>query len=108
MRRLFAPFHANIDEVEEVPVSCDAVHGHVLQQPELADFEPMIETTSGFSSDCLSFCLNKQLSSPNQVRKTSFPRARKKDSSLVFSSRSKREKRVCKTRSRGREEQGKA
>ncbi len=53
LRCLFAPSHANIDEVEEVPVSCDAVQGHVTQQPELADFELMIETTSGFSSDCL-------------------------------------------------------
>ena len=60
MRCLFSPSHANIDEVEEVPVSCDAVQGHVMQQPELADFELMIETTSGFSSDCLFFFLLEQ------------------------------------------------
>ena len=58
LRCLFAPSHANIYEVEEVPVSCDAVQGHVMQQPELADFEP-IETISGFSSDCLFLLLEQ-------------------------------------------------
>ena len=59
MRCLFAPSHAHIDKVEEVPISCDAVQGHVTQQPELADFEPMIETTSAFSSDCLFLLLEQ-------------------------------------------------
>ena len=61
MRRQFAPSHTNIDEVEEVPVSCDAMQGHVMQQPELADFELMIETTSGFSSDCLFLLLEQAI-----------------------------------------------
>ena len=60
MRCLFAPSHANIYEVGEVPVSCDAVQGHVMQQPELADFEP-IETISGFSSDCLFLLLEQAI-----------------------------------------------
>ena len=34
---------------------------HVMQQPELADFEPMIETTSGFSSDCLFLLLEQAI-----------------------------------------------
>ena len=94
MRRLFAPSRANIDVLEEVPVSYDAVQGHVLQQPELADFEPMIETISDFSSACLFLLLEQAIKCANLVCKTSLPRARKKDSSSVFSSRSKREKRV--------------
>ena len=61
MRCLFSPSHANIDEVEEVPVSCDTVQVHMMQQPELADFEPMIETTSGFSSACLLFLLEQAI-----------------------------------------------
>ncbi len=61
LRRQFAPSHTNIDEVEEVPVFCDAMQGHVMQQPELADFEPMIETASGFSSACLFLLLEQAI-----------------------------------------------
>ena len=44
-----------------MPVSCDAMQGHVMQQLKLADFEPMIETTSGFSSDCLFLLLEQAI-----------------------------------------------
>ena len=77
MQCLFAPSHANIDEVEEVPVTCDSVQGHVMQQPELADFEPMIKTTSGFSSDCLFLLLEQAIKCANSSPQDEFAESKK-------------------------------
>ena len=77
MRCLFAPSHANIDEMEEVPVSCNAVQVYMMQQPELADFEPMIETTSAFSSDCLFLLLEQAIKCANSSPQDEFAESKK-------------------------------
>ena len=65
-----------------MPVSCDTVQGHVMQQPELADFEPTIETRSSFSSDCLFLLLEQAIKCAKPSPQDEFAKSKKE--SLYF------------------------